>query len=99
MNLTDSVKTCFSKYATFEGRAKRSEYWWFWLTSFVLVYVPFVGFIYSLAAFIPTIAVGVRRLHDTGHCGWWLLCPIYNLVLLATKGNSGTNEYGSEPID
>lgn len=99
MNLTDSVKSCFSKYATFEGRAKRSEYWWFWLTSFVLAYVPFVGFIYSLAALIPTIAVGVRRLHDTGHCGWWLLCPIYNLVLLATEGNSGSNEYGNEPID
>lgn len=99
MNLTDSVKTCFSKYATFEGRAKRSEYWWFWLTTFVLSYIPYVGQIFALAACIPMIAAGVRRLHDTGHCGWWLLCPIYNLVLLATEGNSGSNEYGSEPID
>lgn len=98
MSLTESIKTCFSKYATFSGRAARSEYWWFWLFTFVLSYIPFVGIIIGLATFIPCIAVGVRRLHDTNHCGWWLLCPIYNIILLATDSNSGSNDYGEEPL-
>ncbi|MCM1311739.1 MAG: DUF805 domain-containing protein [Bacteroides sp.] len=92
-----SVTTCLNKYATFEGRAKRSEFWWFWLAVFILGYIPFVGFIIGLGCLIPIIAAGVRRLHDTGHCGWWLLCPIYNIVLLATAGTPGANEYGDEP--
>lgn len=99
MDLTTSVKTCLSKYATFEGRAKRSEYWWFWLCGTLLSYVPFVGIIVAFGVIIPTVAAGVRRLHDTNHCGWWILCPIYNIVLLATDGDSGSNDYGAEPID
>ena len=99
MSFIDSIKTCFSKYATFEGRASRSEYWWFWLASFLICYIPFVGWIASLGTMIPCIAVGVRRLHDTNHSGWWLLCPSYNIVLLATPGTTGVNEYGVEPID
>ncbi|MDO5761980.1 MAG: DUF805 domain-containing protein [Bacteroidales bacterium] len=97
MTFGESIKTCFSKYATFEGRATRSEYWWFWLLCFVCGYIPFVGWLFSLAALIPIIAAGVRRLHDTDHCGWWLLCPIYNLVLLATAGDKVPNKYG-EPV-
>lgn len=99
MTFTDSIKTCFNKYATFEGRAKRSEYWWFWLLTFVIGYIPIVGWIASLACIVPIIAVGVRRLHDTNHCGWWILCPIYNIVLLATDTVAGPNEYGPEPED
>ena len=99
MTFSDSIKTCFSKYATFEGRAKRSEYWWFWLLTFAVGYIPVIGWIASLSAIIPIIAAGVRRLHDTNHCGWWLLCPIYNIVLLATDTVPGPNEYGPEPED
>lgn len=99
MTFVDSIKTCFNKYATFEGRAKRSEFWWFWLACFVVGYVPVIGWIASLGALIPIIAVGVRRLHDTNHCGWWLLCPIYNIVLLATIGDSGANDYGEAPVE
>lgn len=99
MNITDSVKTCINKYATFEGRATRSEYWWFWLAATVLSYVPIVGIVISLASLIPLIAVGVRRLHDTNHTGWWIICPIYNIVLLATKGDEVANKYGDVPAD
>lgn len=99
MTITDSVKTCINKYATFEGRANRSEYWWFFLANTVLCYIPFVGIVVALATMIPMIAVGIRRLHDTSHCGWWLLCPIYNIVLLATDGDTGSNEYGEEVVD
>lgn len=99
MTFVDSIKTCFNKYATFEGRAKRSEFWWFWLVCFVAGCIPVIGWIASLGTLIPIIAVGVRRLHDTNHCGWWLLCPIYNIVLLATIGDSGANDYGEAPVE
>jgi uncharacterized membrane protein YhaH (DUF805 family) len=100
MTIVESVKTCLTqKYATFEGRAKRSEYWWFWLVVFALSYIPFIGIIISLGALIPSIAVGVRRMHDVNKSGWWLLCPIYNIVLAATEGTQGPNDYGEEPVD
>jgi uncharacterized membrane protein YhaH (DUF805 family) len=99
MTITDSVKNCIDKYATFEGRSNRSEYWWFILATGVLSYVPFVGIIVAVGTFIPSIAAGIRRLHDTNHSGWWLLCPIYNIVLLATEGDAGYNGYGDEPND
>lgn len=99
MTFTDSIKTCFRKYATFSGRAKRSEYWWFALAVFICSYIPFVNFLVWLATLIPGWAVAVRRMHDTGHSGWWILCPIYNIVLAATDTEVGPNEYGPEPED
>ena len=99
MSLSDSVKACLSKYATFEGRSSRSEYWWFWLAVFILSYIPFIGIVVCLGCMIPLIAAGVRRLHDTDHCGWWLICPIYDIILLATDGDSGNNEYGIPTCD
>lgn len=99
MTFQDSVKTCFQKYATFNGRASRSEYWWFWLVCMVAGYIPYVGIFISLATLLPVIAAGVRRLHDTGHCGWWIIVPIVNLVFLATKGQKFVNEYGEVPVD
>lgn len=94
-------------YATFSGRARRSEYWYFALfnviLSFVLLYVGFsIGFpllynLYSLAVLLPALAVGVRRMHDVGKSGWYLLIPIYNLILAFTEGDNGPNEYGNDP--
>ncbi len=94
-------------YATFEGRARRSEYWYFvlfsTLVSIVLtllelaIGVTFIGLVYSLAVMIPSIAVGVRRMHDVGKSGWYLLIPIYNIILACTAGTEGDNEYGSDP--
>lgn len=99
MSITDSIQTCFKKYATFEGRASRSEYWWFWLCVFILSFVPGLDIIVGLVTLIPIIAAGVRRLHDTNHSGWWLLFPIYNIVLLATEGDRMSNDYGERPMD
>ncbi|MBR3454164.1 MAG: DUF805 domain-containing protein [Bacteroidaceae bacterium] len=99
MTIVESVKTCLTqKFATFEGRAKRSEYWWFWLVCFVIGYIPIVQFL-GLILLIPSIAVGVRRMHDVNKSGWWLLCPIYNIILAATEGTQGPNDYGEEPVD
>jgi uncharacterized membrane protein YhaH (DUF805 family) len=80
MTFMESVKTCFSKYAVFEGRAGRPEFWWFMLfllaVNIVLSWIsPFVGAIFTLATLVPSLAVGARRLHDTDRSGWWqLLC-------------------------
>ncbi|RYU86147.1 DUF805 domain-containing protein [Mucilaginibacter terrigena] len=95
------------KYAQFSGRARRSEYWYFALFSTIislaLKYVgiaagsPFLDSIYSLGVIIPSIAVGVRRMHDVGKSGWFILIPLYNLILACTDGTPGDNEYGPDP--
>ena len=53
--------------------------------------------IYSFATFIPSLAVAVRRMHDIGKSGWYVLIPIYNIILLATAGEEGENQYGPDP--
>ncbi|MDR2034749.1 MAG: DUF805 domain-containing protein [Helicobacteraceae bacterium] len=55
--------------------------------------------VFGLATLIPTISLGIRRLHDTGKIGWWILAPFYNLYLLAQKGDAGDNAYGAVPTD
>ena len=90
-----AVKTCFSKYATFQGRARRPEFWWFALftlagsmvTSFLDMALfgaaseaGLLGAVFSLAVLIPSIAVGVRRLHDTDRVGWWYLLVFIPLI-------------------
>jgi uncharacterized membrane protein YhaH (DUF805 family) len=95
-------------YAVFEGRARRAEYWFFVLfnviVSFVLGFVgamirfESLGNLYSLAVLLPSIAVGVRRMHDVGKSGWYLLIPIYNLILACTPGETQRNGYGENPI-
>lgn len=94
-------------YATFTGRARRSEYWYFFLFNIIASFLIgiiggltgnlFLGNIYSLLILLPSIAVGVRRMHDVGKSGWFILIPIYNLVLAVTEGDKGANEYGEDP--
>jgi len=96
MGFGDAVKTCFSKYAEFKGRASRPEYWWFFL-SYIIVYVAlaivaaaarglsFLLWIAIVAYIIPLIAAAVRRLHDTGKSGWWYfigLIPLVGFIIL-----------------
>ena len=96
------------KYAVFSGRARRNEYWMLVLFNciigFVLVFIEsivgspaIIADIYSLAVFIPGIAVGVRRMHDTDHSGWWLLFPLVNLVFVCIEGTRGNNRFGPDP--
>ncbi|MDB5155971.1 MAG: yhaH [Mucilaginibacter sp.] len=94
-------------YALFTGRARRSEYWYFALFSIIISIILMVigraiGFIglyniYSLAVLIPSIAVGVRRMHDVNKSGWFIIVPIYNLILACTDGTPGDNNYGPDP--
>ena len=94
-------------YAKFDGRARRAEYWSFALFNLIasvivgiiagIVKIELLGNLYSLAVLLPSIAVGVRRMHDVGKSGWYLLIPIYNLILAVTEGDKGDNEYGPDP--
>lgn len=107
---TDYYIGVLKKYAVFSGRVQRKEYWMFFLfniiISFLLALVKFdiVGFIYAFAVLIPSIAVGVRKLHDTNHSGWWLLIAlipfagaIVLLVFVSQDGQPGKNKYGPNP--
>ena len=85
MTFGESISICFKKYATFEGRASRSEYWWFFL--FTLLASTATGIIsealsalFSLAVLLPSLAVGARRLHDTDRSGWFLLLWFIPLI-------------------
>ena len=106
MGFSDAIKRCFSRYTQFQGRAARPEYWWFAL--FVLVVTAaarilgdVVNAITALVTILPSIAVGARRLHDTGRSGFWLLLwlvPIVGwivvLIFLVERGSPGPNDYG-----
>lgn len=96
-----------SRYATFSGRATRSEYWYFQLFNMIIAIVlmildlqfglNFLQMIYSLAVLLPSIAVGVRRMHDVNKSGWFLIIPFYNLYLACIDGTRGENAFGEDP--
>ena len=100
----NAISTCFKKYATFTGRATRSEYWYFALfTIIVQLLANAIGiaagseaiiWLVYLVFFIPSIAVTVRRMHDVDKSGWFQLIPIYNIILAVTAGTSGSNRFG-----
>ncbi|MER8047597.1 DUF805 domain-containing protein [Streptomyces sp. NPDC094032] len=103
------------KYAVFTGRARRQEFWMFALfnliAAVILVIVdaalgtyPLLYGIYVLGVLLPSLAVMVRRLHDTGRSGWWILIDLVPLVgaiilivFLATEGEAQQNAYGPNP--
>jgi len=114
MNFSEAVKTCMSKFASFEGRAGRGEYWFF--TLFIIVTLiaslligsliseaagAIISVVLMLVVFIPSLAVAIRRLHDTDRSGWWYLIVLVPyigglvlLVFMALPGTEGANDYG-----
>jgi len=103
MTFAESIRTCLSKFADGTGRATRSAFWYFYLFYVVAWAVargtnnPILS-LAALALIIPNIAAAVRRMHDIGRSGWFVLIPIYNLILLATPGTLGPNGYdGGSP--
>jgi uncharacterized membrane protein YhaH (DUF805 family) len=102
-------------FANFDGRARRAEYWWTYLingAAFVVLLImgAIIGSgglvlpgLFILVAFIPALAVSVRRLHDTDKSGWWLLivlAPFGGIILLifqALESDRGSNRYGPSP--
>ena len=113
MTFTESISICNKKYFVFEGRASRSEYWWFQLIvspSYLISEIVeseisyfFLGI--TLFTLIPAISAGVRRLHDTNKSGFFILISfipfIGGLVLLfffITEGTKGKNRFGPDPL-
>jgi uncharacterized membrane protein YhaH (DUF805 family) len=116
MSFGEAIRTVLSKYADFRGRARRSEYW-YWTLAVILAYVvcviltlasrPLGLILYillALGALIPGLAVSVRRLHDTGRSGWWILIglvplvgAIILLVFMCTDSQPGSNAHGASP--
>lgn len=101
-------------YVGFSGRASRKEYWMFVLFNIIFFIITIVldnmldgtgiiFFIYALVLFLPSLAVTIRRLHDTDRTGWWALLsfiPIGDLVLLVfmcLEGTVGENRFGADP--
>lgn len=113
MTFSEAVSDGFSKYATFSGRTSRSGYWWFYLF-YVLVLVgativdavikvPILTGLAVLALLLPSLAVLVRRLHDTDHSGWWILISFIPLVgtivllVFACTDSGPPNKHGDGP--
>lgn len=141
MSFGEAIKTCWRKYATFEGRARRSEHWWFYLfvqlviIPFALIFVvtymislwpaieavgsssevnqPDINFvpmligiglmmIVSLVFLLPSLAALVRRLHDMGQSGWWILLSLIGLgivplIMAVMDSQPYDNRWGPDP--
>jgi uncharacterized membrane protein YhaH (DUF805 family) len=113
MSFYQAISACLSKYANFQGRATRSEFWWFYWFTVMMAWVTTllahaVGqeqgtltFAVTMLFLIPMLAVGSRRLHDTGRSGWWLLLSLtlIGLIVLvfwwASASQKESNIYGS----
>ena len=113
MTFGESVSTCIKKYFVFEGRASRSEYWWFqlivtpsyFISTFMENEVSYIFLGITLFTLIPAISAGVRRLHDTNRSGFFLLISfipfIGGLILLfflIPEGTRGKNRFGPNPL-
>ena len=114
MGFGEAVSTCFKKSVVWEGRASRPEFWWFHLGAWLIMIVAgiigaIIGtwIIYALAGLaliLPSIAVLVRRLHDTNRSGWWYwieLLPLIGLIVILvfvlSASDEGDNKYGPNP--
>ena len=98
-SLVDSVKSCFKNYANFNGRARRKEFWFFFLFQFILLTVvasinDTLYLIVFLGLLLPSVNVASRRMHDVGESGWMQMIPIYNFYLLCKDSEPLDNKYG-----
>jgi len=102
MNFQTAIRSGFQNYANFKGRASRAEYWWWALFTVILSILlssinSSLGDLGSLVTLLPSIAVAIRRVHDVDRAGWFILVPIYNLVLVLRRCDLGGNRFGPPP--
>ncbi|MTA96974.1 MAG: DUF805 domain-containing protein [Actinobacteria bacterium] len=96
MLMIDALKDGFNRFADFSGVSSRSQYWYFILGTTIATVIAQVAFgdfggnLVSIITILPTIAVAVRRMHDVGKSGWFILIPIYNLVLVLSPSKGPT---------
>ena len=120
MDFPEAVKLGFQRYIDFRGRSSRAEYWWFALFIVLVDIIAtavdtvvlgtdlrgigLLSAVWQLATLIPSLAIGVRRLHDIDKSGWWILLWfvlvigwIVLLVWAIKRGDGGPNKYGPDP--
>jgi uncharacterized membrane protein YhaH (DUF805 family) len=118
MTFSEAISSGFRNYVSFSGRASRSELW-YWILFAVLIGIVMtiidvgvlsikaqpLSSIWSLITFLPSLAMGVRRLHDTDRSGWWwllafipLIGAIALIVFWCFEGTRGTNRFGPDPL-
>ncbi|MDO9354156.1 MAG: DUF805 domain-containing protein [Solirubrobacteraceae bacterium] len=115
MSFQEAISDGFAKYVQFTGRSSRSAYWYWALFAFIVyvaayaislalgTMIPYL--LVALALFLPGIAVGVRRLHDTGKSGWWYFIALVPLVggiallIFFCQPSAPANEFGAAPDD
>jgi len=111
MGFSEAVRSGFEHYATFDGRASRPAFWWWTLFAILagiaanivdaILGVPIFTLVVGLGLLLPNLSVAIRRLHDTGRTGWWILIgliPLIGFIVLlifyVQAGDPGENEYG-----
>lgn len=116
MDFMTAVKHVLNNFANFQGRARRSEFWWWALFGLICnavatvldgaIGMQLVSIVVALALFIPGLAVSIRRMHDTGRSGWWILIiliPLVGIILyiywFVQRGTVGPNDWGQDPYD
>ena len=116
MSFADAIRSVFSQYVWFTGRARRSEFWYWTLFQIILGIIASIldraafdrnngafSAVVGLALLLPSLAVAVRRLHDSGRTGWWLLIgliPVIGtivLIIFYVQDSQGDNKYGPSP--
>ena len=114
MTFVEAVRNCFRNYASGKGRAGRAEYWWWFLFTIIVGVLAAVADVAAgieavttlayVGLLLPSVAAGIRRLHDTGRAGPWMFLAfipiIGSLVLLVfflMKGEPGPNRFGEPP--
>ncbi|MCD8293119.1 MAG: DUF805 domain-containing protein [Prevotellaceae bacterium] len=110
MTFIEAVKKCLSKenYFNFNGRARRSEFWYFYLFAVIVGWVcsyinGVLGTIVGLILLLPSLGVGARRLHDTTRSAWnllWHILPVIGTIILIIfyiQDSKPANKYGDSP--
>lgn len=108
----DSYITVLKRCLDFKGRSRRREYWMFCVVSFLVAFflglllmlfdrsrqtIEAMLNLYQLIILLPTISVSIRRMHDIGRRGWWILVPLVNLLFCCLDSQPGDNQYGPYP--
>jgi uncharacterized membrane protein YhaH (DUF805 family)/uncharacterized OB-fold protein len=107
--MVSSIVACFKKYVDFHTRSARSEFWWWQLLVFVISFLAALtgGGLFvmiELICLVPSVAVGVRRLHDINRSGWWVLLELTIIGIIPLfywalqPGTRGPNKYGPDPL-